>query len=94
MEYLKNGVSGMIMKPNEARGKIDLPDVEGGDELYANGNIVKLTQAGAAYAKQTETTEVEPDEPEDEPDSDEPDTTEPEETGNEETEESKEGGEK
>lgn len=54
MEYLKNGVQGTIIKPNEARRKLDYPDAEGGDELYANGNIVPLTMAGAAYTKQTE----------------------------------------
>ena len=42
MEYLKNGVSGSIMKPNEARRKLDLPDGEGGDTLLANGSIVPL----------------------------------------------------
>lgn len=52
MEYLKNGVQGTIIKPNEARRKLDYPDAEGGDELYANGNIVPLTMAGAAYTKQ------------------------------------------
>lgn len=86
MEYLKNGVQGMIMKPNEAREKLDLSDADGGDELYANGNIVKLTQAGAAYAKQIESTD-------ESPDSIEPETTEPEEAGDVESEESKEGGE-
>ena len=94
MEYLKEGVSGTIMKPNEARERIDLPDAEGGDELYANGNIVPLTMAGAAYTKQTEAATVEPEQPEeDEPDDNEPDATEPEETNNEESEESEEGGE-
>lgn len=86
MEYLKNGVQGMIMKPNEAREKLDLSDADGGDELYANGNIVKLTQAGAAYAKQIESTD-------ESPDSIEPETTEPEEASDVESEESKEGGE-
>ena len=54
MEYLKNGVQGMIIKPNEARHKLDMDDAEGGDELYANGNIVPLTMAGAAYTKNPE----------------------------------------
>ena len=31
-----------IMKPNEARRKLDLPDGEGGDTLLANGSIVPL----------------------------------------------------
>lgn len=60
MEYLKNGVQGTIIKPNEARRKLDYPDAEGGDELYANGNIVPLTMAGAAYTKQ----QTEPEQPE------------------------------
>ncbi len=65
MSYLKEGVTGSIIKPNEARRKLDMPDAEGGDELFANGNIVPLTMAGAAYQKggQTEETE-EPEQPE------------------------------
>lgn len=72
MEYLKNAVQGSVMKPNEARRKIDLEDAEGGDELYANGNIIPLTMAGAAYAKklpeqpeETETVETDKAENED-----------------------------
>ena len=59
MEYLRNGVGGSIIKPNEARRKLDMPDAEGGDELLANGSIVPLTMAGAAYQKdeQAETPE-------------------------------------
>ena len=81
MEYLKNGVGGSIIKPNEARRRLDMPDAEGGDELLANGSIVPLTMAGAAYQKggQTEATE-EPEQPEE----DEPDT------GQQETEETEE----
>lgn len=37
MEYLRNAVNGMIMKPNEARRKLDMEDAEGGDVLLANG---------------------------------------------------------
>ncbi len=51
MEYLKAGVSGTIISPNEARRKLDMEDKEAGDELYANGNIISLTQAGIAYQK-------------------------------------------
>jgi hypothetical protein len=61
MEYLKNGVAGSIMTANEARRNLDLSDADGGDILLANGNIVPLTQAGAAYGKA----------PEDEKDNDE-----------------------
>lgn len=35
MEYLRNGVGGMIIKPNEARRKLDMEDAEGGDVLLA-----------------------------------------------------------
>lgn len=57
MEYLKNGVGGSIIKPNEARRRLDMPDAEGGDELLANGSIVPLTMAGAAYQKSGQTGE-------------------------------------
>lgn len=76
MEYLKNGVSNFIIKPNEARRKLDMPDAEGGDELFANGNIVTLTMAGAAYQKGGQTVQdADPwQQEEDEPDTEEPDT--------------------
>lgn len=66
MEYLKSGVQGSVIKPNEARRKLDYPDAPGGDTLLANGSMVPLIEAGAAYKKnQTETEET--DEPETEP---------------------------
>lgn len=96
MEYLKNGVSGSIIKPNEARKKLDMPDAEGGDELFANGNIVPLTMAGAAYLKGGQTEET--DEPE-QPEENEPDTgqqvteeKEPDDTDEAEDGETEEGG--
>ena len=97
MEYLKNGVSGSIIKPNEARRKLDMPDAEGGDELLANGSIVPLTMAGAAYLKGGQTEET--DEPE-QPEENEQDTgqqdaenNEPDETDEAEDGETEEGGE-
>lgn len=97
MEYLKNGVSGSIIKPNEARRKLDMPDAEGGDELLANGSIVPLTMAGAAYLKGGQTEET--DEPE-QPEANEQDTgqqdaenNEPDETDEAEDGETEEGGE-
>lgn len=98
MSYLKEGVGGSIMTPNEGRRKLDLPDREGGDELFANGNIVPLTQAGAAYLKNGQTEAEETDEPEQpeeqtEPDTEQPDETEPDETDEAEDEETEEGGE-
>ena len=97
MEYLKNGVSGSIIKPNEARRKLDMPDAEGGDELLANGSIVPLTMAGAAYLKGGQTEETaEPEQPEEtEPDTGQQVTeeNEPDETDKAEDEETEEGGE-
>lgn len=98
MSYLKEGVAGSIMMSNEARRKLDLPDAEGGDVLLANGNVIPLTQAGAAYLKggQTEAEETdEPEQPEEqtEPDTEQPEKTEPDETDEAEDEETEEGGE-
>ena len=98
MEYLRNGVGGMIIKPNEARRKLDMEDTEGGDVLLANGSIVPLTMAGAAYLKgeseQENADEPEQPEEETEPDTEQPDTaTEPDETDEAEDEDEQEGGE-
>ena len=98
MEYLRNGVGGMIIKPNEARRKLDMEDAEGGDVLLANGSIVPLTMAGAAYLKgepkQEDADEPEQPDEETEPDAENPDTgTEPDETDEEEDEDEQEGGE-
>ena len=96
MSYLKEGVAGSIIKPNEARRKLDMPDAEGGDELLANGSIVPLTMAGAAYQKGGQTEETaEPEQPEE----NEPDTgqqvteeKEPDDTDEAEDGETEEGG--
>lgn len=96
MSYLKEGVAGSIIKPNEARRKLDMPDAEGGDELFANGSIVPLTMAGAAYQKGGQTEETaEPEQPEE----NEPDTRqqvteekEPDDTDEAEDGETEEGG--
>jgi HK97 family phage portal protein len=47
METAKNGVSGGILKPNEARAKFDLPPVKGGDTPYLQEQNYSL----AALAK-------------------------------------------
>lgn len=98
MEYLKSGVSGMIISPNEARRKLDMQDKDAGNELYANGNIVPLTQAGAAYAKGQPVT-GESDEPEEQPEGQEettgaePESNEPDDEDSAEDEETAGGGE-
>lgn len=80
MEYLVDAVGGSIMMANEARRKLDLPDAEGGDMLQANGNIIPLTMAGAAYRKNTDK-ELESEE---EPEEEELEKEEPEEGGEQE----------
>ena len=97
MSYLKEGVGGSIIMPNEARRKLDMPDAEGGDELFANGNIVPLTMAGAAYQKGGQPEETaEPEQPEEnEPDAGQQVTeeNEPDDTGEGQEGEEQSGGE-
>lgn len=56
IETLQAAVAGAIMKPNEARSNLELPAAEGGDQLYANGNLIPLILAGTQYLSQTEST--------------------------------------
>ncbi len=98
MSYLKEGVQGSVIMPNEARRKLDYPDAAGGDTLLANGSMVPLIEAGVAYKKgQTETEET--DEPETEPEEQEettgaePEINEPDNADDAEDEESEGGGE-
>ncbi|SDM17553.1 phage portal protein [Bacillus sp. OK048] len=51
MEALSKGVNNMIYTPNEARGYLDLPAKDGGDELYANGNYIPINDVGTQYGK-------------------------------------------
>ncbi|MED4206586.1 phage portal protein [Neobacillus mesonae] len=51
IEALSKGVNNMIYKPNEARGYLDLPAADGGDQLYANGNYIPITDVGKQYSK-------------------------------------------
>lgn len=91
MEYLKTAVSTPIMSINEARRKIDLPDAEDGNELYANGNIVPLRMAGAAYTEDPE--ETQQDEETESEETDGAKNNEPEETDKVEAEDEQRGGE-
>lgn len=50
-EMLKNYVQGAIYMPNEAREFLDKAKAEGGDRLYANGNLIPLEMAGQQYIK-------------------------------------------
>lgn len=51
METLAVGVNNGIYKPNEARAFIDMPTVEGGDQLIVNGNYIPITMVGQQYGK-------------------------------------------
>jgi phage portal protein, HK97 family len=53
MEYLTNAVKNSVYTPNEARRKLDMEDTEGGNRLYANGNVIPLEKAGTQYLKKT-----------------------------------------
>lgn len=93
MEYLKNAVAGSIMMSNEARRKLDMPDAEGGDVLIANGNIIPLAKAGAAYTERQKI-EEEPEKTEEQEETEEETkNNDPENMDDEEEEETEEGGE-
>lgn len=46
---LKEAVNGFLMTPNEARARLDLPSVEGGDRLLGNGASIPVELTGAQY---------------------------------------------
>lgn len=48
--YVNNG----ILKPNEAREKLDLMANEDGNQLMANGNFIPLSMVGKQYGKEGE----------------------------------------
>lgn len=89
MEYLKNGVAGSIMMANEARRKLDMPDAAGGDTLLANGNVIPLIMAGAAYTKGQQDTDEpeEKEEPEQTEETTEPSAENPDSEGTDDTDE-------
>lgn len=49
MQTLVAGVSNFILKPNEARDRLDLPWAEGGDKLIGNGSTISVDQIGAQW---------------------------------------------
>lgn len=50
-EAYRIGVQGGFLKPNEVRAREEMEAAEGGDTLLVNGNMVPITEAGAAYKK-------------------------------------------
>lgn len=59
---LSTAVNSFLMSPNEARAKLDLPNVEGGDALLGNGSSIPVQYTGAQYTdidgEETEPTEI------------------------------------
>lgn len=49
IETMARAVSNSIYTPDEARAYLDMGSKPGGAELYANGNLIPLTQAGSQY---------------------------------------------
>ena len=49
IEMLAQGVNNGIYTPNEARGYLNLPAMQGGDQLVMNGNYIPITQVGQQY---------------------------------------------
>jgi len=54
MELMAKAVNNGIYTPNEARGFMNLPTKEGGDQLIVNGNYIPITQVGNQYRKEGE----------------------------------------
>jgi HK97 family phage portal protein len=54
IETLAQAVQSFLMTPNEARTKLDLPAVEGGDKLLGNGAAIPVELAGSQYNKQAQ----------------------------------------
>ncbi|WP_353096221.1 phage portal protein [Tissierella praeacuta] len=50
-EAYRIGIQGGFLKANEVRAREEMPAAEGGDTLLVNGNMVPITEAGAAYKK-------------------------------------------
>ncbi len=50
-EAYRTGIQGGFLKPNEVRALEEMEAAEGGDVLLVNGNMVPITDAGAAYRK-------------------------------------------
>ena len=56
VETLSKAVNTFLMTANEAREKLDLEAVDGGDSLMGNGSTVKLEQIGIQYNAQPQPT--------------------------------------
>ena len=61
IETLARAVQSFLMTPNEARTKLDLPAVEGGNRLLGNGASIPVELAGSQYTKQAQQAPQAPD---------------------------------
>ncbi len=61
MAAITSAIQNGVYTPNEGRHLLDLPSLDGGDELIVNGNYVPLTMVGAAYGKSVRTDGEQPD---------------------------------
>lgn len=52
IDSLSTAVSNFIYTPNEARERLDLPSIEGGDKLLGNGAAIPVELAGIQYQKE------------------------------------------
>lgn len=55
VETLSTAVNSFLMTPNEARGKLDLGNVAGGDRLLGNGASIPVEMTGTQYKKDSST---------------------------------------
>lgn len=60
MQTLREAASGFLMTPNEARERLDLPHLPGGDRLIGNGSTITLEQVGIQWSQQDSEDEDKP----------------------------------
>ena len=61
---LSTATNSFLMTPNEARSKMDLPNVPGGDRLLGNGASIPVELTGSQYKKDEPEPDPEPADPE------------------------------
>lgn len=62
IQTLSTATNSFLMTPNEARRKLDLPSVPGGDALLGNGASIPVELTGSQYKQTPEETDDDPDE--------------------------------
>ena len=67
---LSTAVNSFLMTPNEARAKLDLGNVDGGDRLLGNGASIPVEFTGSQYTNNNNSEDTPNDEPDNDPDDD------------------------